>query len=151
MHRSATRRIGSHITSARSTLLRRTSVLAVIAAAGAVALSVGAAPASAQIRFCSATVCIGSGNGCSVRTSTGVVIEADDGDSFVDIYGRTWKCVSGKWQVSSRLLVVLGSRGPVAGVGEVMQGPPPADPCDISPTFRLREVGIADCQSQVIT
>ena len=87
--------------------IRTVTVLCSITAAASLAVSLGtAAPAGATIRFCSATVCIGSGNGCSVRTSTGVVIEADDGDSFIDIHGRKWTCAHGKWVVT---LTAVGS------------------------------------------
>jgi hypothetical protein len=110
------------------------SVLAVIATMCVAALSVGAAPAGATIRFCSAVVCIGPANGCSIRTSTGVVIQADDGDSFIDIHGRKWTCNHGSWVVTLTI-GVSSIRGPVAGIGEVMAGPPPADPCNISPSF----------------
>ena len=97
------------------TKIRIATVLCFMTVAASLAMSLGAAaPASATIRFCSATVCIGSGNGCSIRTSTGVVIEADDGDSFIDIHGRTWTCTHGSWVVA---FTVVGSslRAPVAG------------------------------------
>jgi hypothetical protein len=90
--------VGSRITSAKSTLFRRTGVLAVIAAIAALAVS--AAPAGATLKFCKASVCIGQPNGCNVRTSDGVVIMAADGDSFVDIHGRTWTCKRGTFTVS---------------------------------------------------
>ena len=106
--------LGSRITRARSTTLRRTVVLAATAAIAALAVS--AAPAGATIKFCKATVCIGQPNGCNVRTSDGVVIMAGDGDSFVDIYGRTWKCNRGTWVVTR--VVTSGIRGPLAGIVE---------------------------------
>ena len=98
------------------TKIRTVTALCLVTVAAALAMSLGtAAPAGATIRFCSATVCIGSGNGCSVRTSTGVVIEADDGDSFIDIYGRKWTCVHGSWSVALTV-ATSGIRTSVASV-----------------------------------
>ena len=141
MHGSGERRIGSRI-SARSTLLRRTIVLAVLAAMAALALS--AAPANSTIRFCTTTVCIGSPNGCSTATTKGVVIEAENGDSFIASDGTTWKCNNGRWEKTPKASrpVVTGIRGPVLGIGEFFQGPKPEDPCDLSVTFRAE---VASC------
>jgi hypothetical protein len=41
------------------------------------------------------------------------VIEADDGDSFIDIYGRKWTCVHGSWSVALTV-AISGLRTSVA-------------------------------------
>jgi hypothetical protein len=125
----------SRFTGARSNLLGRACVLAAIAAAGSAAASLAeAAPASATIRFCTAQVCIGPPNGCSVRSSTGVVIQADDGDSFIDSMGRKWTCNHGKWTVALTSGVTR-KYGPVLGGGLLTEGDPGEDPCHISEAF----------------
>ncbi len=141
---SGMRQTGSR--SAGSILLRRTIVLAVMVAMAGLALS--AATAGATIKFCSKTVCIGSPNGCSSPTSTGVVIQADNGDSFIATDGTKWTCTNGKWVKTSQTRPTLPDlRGPVLGIGEFFQGPRIADPCDLSPTFRE---SVTVCQPIII-
>jgi hypothetical protein len=118
-----------------STWSRRMIVVAVMAATSAAALSVAATPASATIRFCAERVCIGSGNGCIATGKGGPAILADDGDSFISASGQKWTCKMGHWVITNAAQA-FDIRGPVIGVGEFYQGPPPADPCDLSPTFK---------------
>lgn len=152
MYHSNTGQTGSR-GSARATLLRWSSVLAllaVIAASGAMARP--AAPANAIIRFCTATVCIGSANGCSTPTTTGVVIEADDGDSFIAADGTKWTCTHGKWVKTATAKVQVNTRGPVLGIGLFFRGRKPDDPCDLIPAFRgsMDLGGISECQPPII-
>jgi hypothetical protein len=145
--RSGIRRLGPHMTGTRSTLMRRAAVLVVLAALGAVAaMSLGTAQSGAIIRFCTTQVCIGPANGCSTTTSTGVVIQADDGDSFIDSKGRKWTCNHGTWVVTLTS-GISSHRGPVLGVGEFFQGPPPSSPCDYSPTF---STVVAECETTTV-
>jgi hypothetical protein len=124
--------------------MRRLTLLLVGVAAMAV-FALSAATASAEIRFCSQTVCIGPVNGCSTPTTTGVVIQAENGDSFIGSDGTRWKCNNGKWEKTPKAArpAATGIRGPVLGIGEFYKGPKPDDPCDLSSTFRA-EVNI--CQ-----
>jgi hypothetical protein len=128
----------SRITTVRSRLLRRTTVLVVIAASGAAAASLGAAaPAGAIIGFCNIKKtheCTTSQNGCFAHTSTGIVITADDGDSFIDINGRKWTCHNGNWTVTLTS-GVNRAEGHDLGAGLLTEGDPSADPCRISESF----------------
>jgi hypothetical protein len=124
----------------------RAAAFAVAATMGAVPVLGMARPAGAIIRFCTDTVCIGSGNGCSTTTTKGVVILADDGDSFIAADGTKWTCNHGKWVKTSTALI-QSVRGPVLGRGEFFQGPPPANPCDLSPDFQNV---IAACETIIL-
>jgi hypothetical protein len=137
----------SLLISGRGTLLRWTAILAVLGVVALMGVVVPtAAPASAEIKFCSQTVCIGSANGCSTPTTTGVVIQADNGDSFIATDGTRWTCKNGKWEKSTPK-AAIGTRGPVLGIGLFFRGSKPEDPCDLSPEF---DVIVVDCQSIIL-
>jgi hypothetical protein len=124
------------------------SVPAAVATMAVAAMSVEATPASAIIKFCTASVCTPNANGCSSPTSTNVTILADNGDSFIASDGTKWTCTNGKW-VKSAASQIIHTYGPVLGLGLYYQGPPPADPCDYSSYFRDPELGIPPCQNVI--
>jgi hypothetical protein len=84
------------------TKIRFVTALIFTSVAAFLSVSFGAAgPASAQMRICTSTVCIGPVNGCSIALRGGGVMYFDDGDSFTSASGQTWTCTHGKWVVTS--------------------------------------------------
>jgi hypothetical protein len=101
---------------AHGAMLRWTGVAGLLGGAAILGSALmTATPADATISFCTKTVCIGSANGCSTQTTVGVVIEAEDGDSFIDSHGIKWTCNHGQWIKTATIRTSSG----ISTVGKV--------------------------------
>jgi hypothetical protein len=133
MHRSDSSRPDTSTFSIRTFLLPRTIISAATVAAVAVAASLAAAaPAGATLRFCKVVpgghVCAWAIEQCMTETSGDVLIIGDEGDYFLDTYGRLWTCHNGEWGVS-----FTGKPGTIQAPVPGSTLPPPTLPSQCAP------------------